>query len=117
MSISNPALSPLFAPLAASLGGLLLAALGALALVERGRLRQSVLFRRWRTWALIAPIYLLGVLGGPLPALLFVGALSFQALREYADLVGLPPLYRRVLLAFGLLPGPVALLGPGPHAA
>src|SRR5215208_4432518 len=81
MWISNPAASPAFGPAAASLGGLLLAMLGALAVVERGRLRESVLLKRWATWALIAPIYVLGVLSGPGVALLFVSALSFQALR------------------------------------
>ena len=117
MWISNPAASPAFGPAAASLGGLLLAMLGALAVVERGRLRESVLLKRWATWALIAPIYVLGVLSGPGVALLFVSALSFQALREYATLVGLPPLYRRVLLVCGLLPGAAALAGPQAHAA
>src|SRR5687767_10031002 len=117
MWISNPAASPAFGPAAASLGGLLLAVLGALAVVERGRLRESVLLKRWATWALIAPIYVLGVLSGPGVALLFVSALSFQALREYATLVDLPPLYRRVLLACGLLPGAAALAGPQAHAA
>src|SRR5687768_4534635 len=117
MWLFSPAVSPAFGPTAASLAALLLAALGALVAVERGRLRQSVLLRRWVSWAIIAPLYLVGVLSGPLAALLLVSVLSVQALREYATLVGLPPLYRRVLLAFGLLPGAAALLGPGAHAA
>jgi phosphatidate cytidylyltransferase len=117
MWLSNPAASSAFLPTAASLGGLLLASLGALVAVERGRLRQSVLLRRWATWALIAPTYVLGVLSGPLVAWLFVGALSVQALREYAALVGLPPLYRRVLVACGPLAGLAALAGPAAHAA
>jgi phosphatidate cytidylyltransferase len=117
MWLSNPAASAAFLPAAGSLGGLLLASLGALLVVERGRLRDSVLVRRWLCWALIAPIYLLGVLSGPAVVLLFVSALSLQALREYAALVELPPYYRRALLVAGLLPGAAATLGPEAHAA
>jgi phosphatidate cytidylyltransferase len=117
MWLSNPAASPAFLSTVVSLGGLLLASLGALVAVERGRLRQSVLLRRWATWALIAPLYVIGVLSGPLVAWLFVSALSVQALREYAALVGLPPLYRRVLVASGPLAALAALVGPGAQAA
>ena len=117
MLISNPAASPAFAPVAICLVSLLLGILGVLAVVERGHLRESVLFSRWKTWALIAPTYLLGVLSGPGIALLFFCALSLQALREYASMMGLPPLYRRVLLVAGILPGVAALLGPAAHAA
>ena len=46
MPISNPAASPAFMPTAASLGGLLLASLGALLVIERDSLRGSVLLRR-----------------------------------------------------------------------
>ena len=66
---------------------------------------------------MIAPIYVMGVLSGPVVGMLFVSALSLQALREYAVLVDLPPLYRRVLLAAGLLPGLATLLGPAALAA
>jgi|SRR5581483_5776840 len=117
MWLSNPAASPALLPTAASLGGLLLASLGALAAVERGRLGQSVLLRRWAIWALITPLYVVGVLSGPLVAWLFVSLLSIQALREYAALVGLPPRYGRVLLACAPLAGLAALAGPAAQAA
>ncbi|HEY7066127.1 MAG TPA: phosphatidate cytidylyltransferase [Chloroflexota bacterium] len=117
MWLSNPAASPAFGPLAASVGGLLLASLGGLVALERGRLRQSVLLRRWAVWALIAPTYALGALGGPLAALLLVSALSVQALREYAALVGLPRPYRRALVASAPLAAGAALLGPAAQAA
>jgi phosphatidate cytidylyltransferase len=115
--ISNPAASPAFLPTAICLVSLLLASLGTLVVVEGRRLGDSVLFARWKTWALIAPIYFLAVLSGPVVGLLFVGVLSFQALHEYAAMLDLPPLYHRVLLAMGLLPGVAALLGPEAHAA
>ena len=81
MPISNPAASRAFLPTAICLASLLLVILGVLLVVERGRLRESVLLRRWKTWAFVGPTYLVGVLSGPLVALLFVSALSFQALR------------------------------------
>jgi phosphatidate cytidylyltransferase len=86
-----------------------------LVLARRGRLRQlrrDVLFQRWAVWAAIAPLYSLAVLSGPLAMLLLVSLLVGQALREYAGLVELPPLYRAVLLALGLAMGPLALWAP-----
>lgn len=117
MWISNAAASPAFLPTAICLVGLLLASLAVLVVIERRQLGNSMLFARWKTWALIAPVAFLGVLSGPAVALLFVWVLSVQALREYATMVALPPLYRHVLLAAGLLPGPAALVGPVAHAA
>ena len=102
----------LLAPSLATLGGLLGAALAALCVVERRHLRElrhRVLFRRWFTWLVIAPLYALAVLGGEVTALALVSAIVFQGLREYAQLVGLPPLYTAVLLAMGLVSVPVAL--------
>ncbi|OGQ79922.1 MAG: hypothetical protein A3F90_01310 [Deltaproteobacteria bacterium RIFCSPLOWO2_12_FULL_60_19] len=113
MLFSNPFESELFLPTAYRLAALL--GLGLLVILVHGRrrlghLKEDVLFVRWRTWAVIAPTYLLAVLGGEITTATLVTLLGFQALREYADLVQLPPKYRAVLLAFGLLPAPVALL-------
>jgi phosphatidate cytidylyltransferase len=72
------------------------------------RLRDDVLFVRWRTWAFIAPIYLLSVLGGLLPTAALVIWLTFQGLTEYSRLVGLSPAYRRILVAMGLAVPPIA---------
>ena len=113
MLLSNPFESELFLPTAYRLAALL--GLGLLVILIRGRrrlrhLKEDVLFVRWRTWAVIAPTYLLAVLGGQITTAVLFTLLGFQALREYADLVRLPIKYRAVLLAFGLLPAPVALL-------
>jgi phosphatidate cytidylyltransferase len=80
--------------------------------LDVGRLMGHVLFRRWRTWAVIAPLYVLCVLGGQVTTLLLVAFLVFQGLREYGRLVGLPASYQRTLLAMGLLSLPVAVVWP-----
>ena len=114
--ISNPLASPLFEPTARVLGVLLGVSLVLLMLLRGRRMRDpwgDVLFRRWVVWAAIAPLYSLAVLAGQLAWLLLVSLLVWQGLREYARLVGLPPLYRGVLLALGLTMGPVATWWPG----
>src|SRR3954447_2042046 len=113
MLISNPFNNPLFLPclytVSAMLGGSLLVLLLA-ARFDLGRLRSGVLFRRWRVWAIIAPIYGLAILCGPVTTLALLSLLVLQALREYAGLVDLPPMYARLLVGLGLLAGPAAML-------
>lgn len=117
MLISNPLANlfanPLFFPTLYLVGGVLGGALALLLPAVRfdlRRLKASVLFQRWRVWAVIAPVYGLAVLGGDATLLLMLQLVVFQALREYAKLVGLPTIYRRVLLAAGLLAAPMAML-------
>jgi phosphatidate cytidylyltransferase len=110
--ISNPLADPLFRPTALALGGLLGAGLLLLLIVERRHLlelHQRVLFQRWAVWLVIAPMYSLAALSGSLGMLAFVSVLVGQALREYSHLVGLPGLYRAVLLVMGLAMGPLAV--------
>lgn len=113
MLTSDPFANPLFVPtlrvVVGLLGGILPVLLAAVRFDLR-RLRANVLFHRWRVWAIIAPIYGLAVLGGPLTTALLVSILVFQALREYSALVGLPATYKKVLLTLGLLATPAALL-------
>ena len=110
MLLENPFASPLFVPTLVRWAALLGAALLALlALRSRaGASADDVLLVRWRTWLVIAPIYLFAVLGGVLSSALFVMVLTFQGLREYARLVELSPAYRRILLVMGLGVAPVA---------
>ncbi|MBI4220594.1 MAG: phosphatidate cytidylyltransferase [Chloroflexi bacterium] len=113
MLLTNPLSSPYFLPAVAVVGSLLGAAAFALALGYRfnsRRIAASVLFHRWLVWVAIAPIYTFSVLGGVIPTLLLMSAITFQGLREYATLAGLRPGYRRVLLAAGLLPAPLAVI-------
>lgn len=113
--MTDPFGNPLFWPTARAVGGLLGGALILLVLVERrhlGELHRRVLFQRWVVWAVIASLFGLAVLSGALPMLVLVTLLVGQALREYAGLVGLPGLYRAVLLVMGLSMAPLALWAP-----
>lgn len=110
---ANPFANPLFMPTVVRWGGLLAMAFVGLLLATRkrtGPLAKEVLFLRWRTWASIAPVFLLCILGGMLPRLALILGLTLQGLREYAHLVGLPDAYRRILYGMGLCAAPVAAL-------
>jgi phosphatidate cytidylyltransferase len=65
--------------------------------------------QRWLVWAVIAVVYALAVLAGYITVLLLISVIVFQALREYASLVGLKGVYRIVLLLMGLIAAPVAI--------
>lgn len=113
--ISNPFSSANLLPTVFVVSSVLGTTLVPMLLIVRLNLRQlkdHVLFRRWRTWAVIAPVYLLCVLGGEATTALLVGFLVFQGLREYGRLVGLPDAYTRTLIAMGILSLPVAVLWP-----
>ncbi len=113
--ISNPAANPLFWPTAQIICAILASGLVLLLAVERqhlAELHRRTLFQRWAVWAAIALVYSLAVLSGPIGMLFLVGLIVFQSLREYCELVGLPPLYRTVLLAMGLSMGPLAVWAP-----
>jgi phosphatidate cytidylyltransferase len=110
--VGNPFQHPLSAPVVMTLGLLFLVGLLAILIATKGNLQKTAssgLFRRWRTWAFIAPIYVLAVLSGPLPTLLLAMGLALQGIREYARLVDLPPLYARVLISMTLVILPAAL--------
>lgn len=102
----------LFGPAATRVSLALAGGLGAVVLVERHNLRalgSRVLFLRWRTWLITAPIYGAAVMWSRWGALVFVSALAFQGVREYARVVELPPAYRRSLYVAALASAPVAL--------
>jgi phosphatidate cytidylyltransferase len=85
------------------------------AVAERRRLRdfrRSTLFRRVFSWALIAPVFGLGVfLGGPV-LILLVGYLVFQSLREFTHLAEIRNPYAALLHAFGYFSIVVIALQP-----
>lgn len=111
--LANPVNHPLFLPTAITLGTLLAAALLGIVVSSRGdlaRVRRGSLFPRWRTWAIIAPTLVLTVLTGSVTTTALALALAAQGVREYATLVQLPALYRRVLLVMTVIAVPTALL-------
>ncbi len=113
MSYENPFTDPLFASTVTRLGIIFGVAFLAIIMVVRGqigKLGQNILFKRWRTWFVITPIYVLSVLSGPIPTLVFALALTLQGVREYAQVTNLPKSYRRVLYSMAVLPAPAALI-------
>jgi phosphatidate cytidylyltransferase len=107
--VVDPLSSPLLARVALMLGGLLGSALVVLRVAVRNRLTRAGLFVRWRTWFVIAPVFSLLVLAGPLPLAGLAAALGVQAAREYTSLAGLGGADRAVLLGAALAM-PVACL-------
>lgn len=111
--LANPLDHPLFLPTLERWGGLLAIAFIGILIATRkseGKLSDDVLLIRWRTWAFIAPIFLLGILGGAIPRLLLITGLILQGLREYANLVDLPAEYRRILYGMALIVPPIAFI-------
>lgn len=111
--LTSPLAHPLWTPVATILVSVFTVSLLAILVACRGdlaRAREGGLFRRWRTWTIIAPLYALAILGGPAPTLILAIALAVQGLREYARLVQLPPLYGRVLILMAVMILPTALV-------
>jgi phosphatidate cytidylyltransferase len=102
----NPLAQPLFWPVAWRLALLLLVGLGGVALAERRRLRQlgsSTLFLRVRTWAWIAPVFVLAVFTGGFVVFLLAALIAVQGVVEYAHLVRLEPRYLALLTAWSVV--------------
>jgi phosphatidate cytidylyltransferase len=102
--LSNPFADPLFLPLAARVGIILLfflAVLVGLALRRGNKLAEDIMIKRWTSWAGIAAVLVFCLMSGPLPFTLLVMAMITQGLCEFSSLVGLPVLYRRVVLGLG----------------
>jgi phosphatidate cytidylyltransferase len=122
----NPLGSPMLMPSATLL---LIAFGGAACALEALQLRASalykhhaapagvtplkVLWQRYRTWAIIAPLFACAVLSGPLAGALLCAFLCWQGGREYAILTAMPGLHRSLLIAGGWITLAAALVfGP-----
>lgn len=115
MLIFNPLDNPSSIPTARVLGGLLLAGLGGIVVAERGhltRLPRSVLFQRWRTWMIIAPVFGMAVLGGPTTTAALVLGASMVGLLEYSAVVKVASWPQRVMFASGAAVVVTALVAP-----
>ena len=83
----NPLAHPLFWPVTWRLALTLLAGLGGVVLAERHRLRQlgtSTLFLRVRTWAWIAPVFVLAVFTGGFVVFLLAAAIALQGVAAWS---------------------------------
>jgi phosphatidate cytidylyltransferase len=102
----NPLANPLFWPVAWRVALTLLVGLAGVALAERKRLGQlgsSTLFLRVRTWAWIAPVFLLAVFTGGFVVLLLAALIALQGVAEYARLVQLERRYLALLAAWSIV--------------
>lgn len=92
--------NPLLPSVAIRIGIVLGAGLIAVALKERkpwSELRQTTLFLRVRSWAVIAPIFVLALFSGGVVVFLLAALIGLQGSREYSRLVGLGTRYRSLL--------------------
>ncbi|MFE6753434.1 phosphatidate cytidylyltransferase [Streptomyces sp. NPDC057684] len=83
-------------------------------LPSRVRMRAE-LRRRWRTWALSAPLFLGAFFVGRAGAFVLAAALGVVAVGEYARMAGLPRAERAVLVAAAIAVPGAALTGPDPR--
>jgi phosphatidate cytidylyltransferase len=130
----NPVTNPLFVPVTLALAGAL--ATAGIALLLVGFIRQpnfvlntaaagsdnrqssianlqSVLWERYRTWAIIGLVFLVALLGGKLATAGAVAFIIWQGGREYAALMKLPASHSRALILSGWLTLTVATLTNG----
>lgn len=118
---NNPVTNPLFMPLAilsVVMFGIAAIALVLFHLLHAGLHKnvtsfEKVLWRRYLTWAMIAPLFTGALLSGPLAIAILCAFLCWQGGREYALLTGIPTGYRVTLIAGGWITiAAVWLLGP-----
>ncbi|MFD5119449.1 phosphatidate cytidylyltransferase [Streptomyces sp. NPDC058385] len=83
-------------------------------LPSRIRMRAE-LRRRWRTWALSAPLFIGAFFVGRAGAFTLAAGLGVVAVGEYARMAGLPRAERAVLVAAAIAVPGAALAGPDPR--
>lgn len=103
----NPFAHPLFWPVAVRILVVLGVGLAVVAFLERNNLReltQSPLYLRVRTWAWIAPPFVLSLFAGGFAVFLLAAFVALQAATEYVRLTGVDRRYAQ-LLAFWTVVG------------
>jgi phosphatidate cytidylyltransferase len=99
----NPFANPLFEPTLLRIALLIGVAALIIITVERknlARWRESVLFQRVASWAVMAPVFTISVFTGGVAALFLIGLMSFQGLTEFGRLVRLERPYRAAVIAY-----------------
>jgi phosphatidate cytidylyltransferase len=115
MAIFSPVSGPLFVPTLYTFGGVFGASLAAIVAAERARfsrIAQSSLFRRWRTWAVIAPVFALAILSGPTLVVALMIVVGTVGVLEFAALTKLGHTQRAALLGTATVLPVVAWLAP-----
>lgn len=103
--LRNPLDHPLLEPTLYRIAGLLILAILIILISERRNLagwRESVLFQRVSSWAVMAPVFSVSVFTGGVVAMALVAFMSAQGIREFGRLVRLEATYVRALLVYAL---------------
>lgn len=112
--VTNPFANHLFLPFAGLTLALLTVGACALLLVQHLRLSLagtvllstsvplSVLWQRYRTWAIIAIVFIIVSFCGPLTRAMLCAFLCWQGIREYAALTNLPRWHQLAIVLAGL---------------
>lgn len=100
---NNPFDHPQFGYVALRVAIVLLVGLAGVALKERGLRSTSTLFLRVRSWAVIAPIFVLALFAGGFFVFLLAAFVALQGAAEYGRLIGLQRRYAWLLVVWSLL--------------
>jgi len=88
-----------------------LVAVGAFAAVRRGGADPRTLLARWLTWLVIAAVWAVACLSGPVTVSLLMTAFALIGLREFERLTELPASHRALLGIGAVIAGGLALAG------
>lgn len=102
----NPFDDPLLLPVVWRVAAVLLVGLMGVVLAERTpwqQLRESTLFLRVRSWAVIAPVFVLALFTGGFVVFALAAFIAVQGMREYADVTRLERRYVLVLVGWSLV--------------
>lgn len=100
---NNPFAHPQFGHVALRVAIVLLVGLAGVALKERGLRPDSTLFLRVRSWAVIAPVFVLALFTGGFFVFLLAAFVALQGSAEYGRMVGLQRRYGWLLVIWSLV--------------
>jgi phosphatidate cytidylyltransferase len=113
--INNPLNNPLLVPVTLRLVSVLGAGLILVLIFNIKNLKglfQSEVWKRYIAWVFMAPTFLLAIFLGGIPALLFISFLIYKASSEYWEMLGLPFIYRKLLLVNAVISIVISLAFP-----
>ncbi|MBP9866737.1 MAG: phosphatidate cytidylyltransferase [Candidatus Pacebacteria bacterium] len=92
----NPLLNPIFLPVLVRVFVFFVVGFIILFAIERfniSRFKKGNLGQRFFGWAILVPIYLMGIFLGGIPSLIMLFVFMYLAIKELARLAGLPKIY------------------------